>query len=248
VSTFYEGDFGAQLSVDIYEPDGFTPKLPLSATITVLNNSTTVLPSTSASVASGSAYYIIPSGSPITAEPAHLAVFFTVLVESGNQQTIPVYADVLPLDGSPVARAWQRKVAESAAHEDLVTDSMARQWVDDAVAFLSRRYGLTTHTSLLGTLTPAPSANEIEFYASVASLMARTSWWAGRGGSWRDEEISYNPNTIYAQEWARLDAYMESLNASAMLDGGVFNRFNADRVEGDARVADDHAYWYRPTT
>lgn len=240
---FFTGNYGGPLRTEVFEDDGITEKLPLSATITVLNmdTGTAVVENDACLVATGSAYYPIPSGSAITSTSAHMVAYMDVLVEAGNFLTNPIYFDVLDKVSYLIIEQWRRKVEESAPSDELLEDEDARDWIDAAVAFVSRRYGISTYTSTLGALSPTPTANDREFYAEVASLMARTAWHAGKG-KWRDEEMSLDPGPL-AKEWERLDIIMESANNNNIM--AVFESFNRDRVQGDGYKEDSPAYWYR---
>lgn len=239
----FVGNYGGPLITEVYESDGYTPKLPVSATITVLNmdTDTTVLSGAACLVATGSAYYSIPSGSPITSTSAHLVAFMDVLVEAGNLLTNPIYIDVLDKSSLLILNQWRKKVQEAAPSEELVQDEDARDWIDAAVAFVNKNYRDTGYTSTLGTISPSPTVNDREFFAEVGSLMARTSWWAGRG-KWRDEELSLDPGP-FKDEWARLDAIMSKDADKNMM--AVFDTFNRDRVQGDGYKEDSPLYWYR---
>jgi len=242
---YFVGNYGGPLRTEVYEDDGFTPKLPLSATITILNMDagTTVISNAPCLVASGSAYYSIPSGSPITSSSAHMVAYMDVLVESGNLLTNPIYFNVLDKASYSLITQWRRKVENSAPSIELLEDEDARDWIDAAVAVASRRYGVTTYTSTLGALTPAATANYREFYAELASLMARTAWHAGRG-KWRDEELSLDPGPL-ADEWARLDLIM-----TAGSNNDIFSRvdhYNRDHVFRDGSKYDSPLYWQLPS-
>ena len=240
---FFVGNYGGPLRTDVFEKDGVTPKLPLSAKVTILNMDagTTVVNNAVCQVVTGSAFYSIPSGSPATQTSAHMVAYMDVLVETGNFLTNPIYFDVLDKTSYLIIEQWRTKVRESAPSDELLEDEDARDWIDAAVAFVARRYGITTYTSTLGALSPTPTANDREFYAEVASLMARTAWHAGKG-KWRDEEMSLDPSP-FAQEWERLDAIMAAGANNSMM--AVFESFNRDRVQGDGYKEDSPAYWYR---
>ena len=242
---FFVGNFGGPLITEVYETDGLTPKLPLSATITVLNmnTETAVVEGAACQVQTGSAFYNIPSGSAITSSSAHMVAYMDVLVESGNLLTNPIYFDVLDKASYLILDQWRRKVEESSPSDELLEDEDARDWIDAAVAYVNKNYRATGYTSTLGAISPAPTANDREFFASVASLMARTSWHAGRG-KWRDTELSQDPGP-FKDEWARLDAVMSKDAYNAMLTGAVFESFNRDRVQGDGYKWDSGLYWYR---
>lgn len=238
----FVGNYGRHIETAVYGSDAVTPVLPLSATITVLNmdSGDTVLSGAAASVATGSAYYTIPSGSAITSSSAHMVAYLDVIKTSGNLHTYPVYFDVLDKASYLIIEQWRRKVEESAPSDELTEDEDARDWIDSAVSFVNKHYRDTGYTSILGSISPTPTANDREFFAEVASLMARTSWHAGKG-KWRDEEMSLDPGP-FANEWARLDALM-SKDADRNLMA-VFDTFNRDRVLGDGYKWDSGQYWY----
>lgn len=242
---FWVGNYGGPLRTDVYESDGVTPKLPLSATITVLNMDagTTVVENQACSVATGSAYYSIPSGSPITSSSAHMVAYMDVLVETGNLLTNPIYFDVLDKASYLILETWRRKVEEAAPSDDLLEDEDARDWIDSAVRYVNHHYRDTGYTSTLGALSPAPTANIREFFANVASLMARTSWWAGRG-KWRDEELSLDPGP-FKDEWDRLNALMAKDADRNLM--AVFDTFNRDHVFADSMKYSSPLYWYQPS-
>lgn len=240
---FFKGNYGGPLTTKVFENDGVTPKLPLSATITVLSMDTgaVVVENAICQVATGSAFYSIPSGSPITSSSAHMVAYMDVLVESGNLLTNPIYFDVLDKGSYLIIEKWRKKVENAAPSDDLLEDEDAREWIDSAVALVAKRYGVTTYTSTLGLLTPAPAINDMEFYAEVASLMARTAWWAGKG-NWRDEELSFNA-TPFKDEWERLDKIMSSASNEQMY--AVYDVFNRDRVLADYRKYDSPLWFYQ---
>ena len=241
----YVGNYGGPLRTEVFESDGVTEKLPLSATITVLNmdSGTTVVSNAACQVETGSAYYNIPSGSPITSSSAHMVAYMDVLVESGNLLTNPIYFDVLDKGSYLILDLWRRRVEESAPSDELLEDEDARDWIDAAVTYVNRHYRDTGYTSVLGSISPAPTANDREFFVGVASLMARTSWHAGKG-KWRDEELSLDPGP-FKDEWDRLDRLM-SKDADRNLMA-VFESFNRDRVQGDGYKEDSPLYWYQPS-
>lgn len=243
----FVGNYGGPLITEVFDTDGITPKLPLSARITVLNMDagTTVIESAACQVVTGSAFYNIPSGSPITSSSAHMVAYMDVLVENGNLLTNPIYFDVLDKTSYLIIEQWRKKVRESSPADELLEDEDARDWIDAAVAHVNKHYFDTGYTSTLGSISPTPTANDREFFASVASLMARTAWHAGKG-KWRDEELSLDPGPL-ADEWARLDALMSKSADKAMLSGAVFEAFNRDRVYGDGYKHDSPLYWYYPS-
>lgn len=241
----YVNNYGGPLRTEVFESDGTTPKLPLSATITVLNMDTgaTVVSGEACTVATGSAYYAIPSGSAITSSSAHLVAYMDVLIEAGNLLTNRISLDVLDKGSYLILDRWRRKVEESSPDDSLVEDEDARDWIDSAVAFVNHRYGDTGFTSTLGSLSPTPSASDIEFFASVASLMARTSWWAGKG-RWRDSELSFDPGP-FKDEWDRLEGSMAAHANNALY--AVYDVFNRDHVLDDDYKYNSDLWYYQPS-
>lgn len=239
---FYVGNYGGPLRTEVFEDDGVTEKLPVSATVTIINKDSgdTLVSGEACQVETGSAYYLIPSGSSVTSSSGHMVAYMDVLVESGNLLTNRIPFDVLSKASFLVIDKWLRKVENAAPSTSLLEDEDARDWIDSAVAFVNRRYGDQGYTSTLGDIDPAPTANDLEFFAEVASLMARTSWWAGRG-KWRDEEMSFDPGP-FKQEWDRLDFVMEAKNSNDLFQ--VVDEFNRDRVVEDGRKLDSPSYWY----
>lgn len=239
----YVGNYGGPLRTEVYDDDGTTPKLPLSATVSILNmdTGTTVVENAVCLVVTGSAYYNIPSGSSVTSSSAHMVAYMDVLVESGNLLTNAIYFDVLDKGSNMVLDMWRRKVEYAAPSDEVLTDEAARDWIDDAVRMVGRRYGITTYTSTLGSLSPTATANDLEFYASVASLMARTAWYAGKG-KWRDEEMSFDPGP-FRDEWERLDLIMGAGVAADTY--GVFSMYNRDNVLADGNKYDSPLWPYR---
>ena len=239
----YVGDFGIAIeSPTIYASDGINLLLPVSATVTILDMDagTTLVGSGTCSVASGSASYLLPSGSAVTSSSAHCIAYFAVERTSGSQQTYYTYFDVLDKGSHLILDTWRRKVSESAPSDELITDEAARDWIDDAVAEVGRRYGITTYTSTLGALSPTPTANDRQFYASVAALMARTAWWAGKG-TWRDGEMSLNVGP-FAAEWARLDTVMQAASDANLF--AVYQNYNRDNVLEDSFKYDSPLWPY----
>jgi hypothetical protein len=234
---FYVDDFGGPLTVNVFASDGETPVLPLSATIDIINMNTgaQVVTGGACTVASGLAAYTIPAGSPATATAGQYVGYITVLIEPLNQLTEEVYFNVFEKTSYLIIERWRAKTIDSAPTEDHVDDDEAREWIDQAVGWINKRFD-SGYTSTLAAISPTATATDTEFIASVASLMARTAWYAGRG-TYRDDEISYDARSI-AQEWEALDKYFAGLNTSALFDvvddsgytvDGVTNR-NRDGV------------------
>lgn len=214
---FYVSDYGGPLSVDVFAADGETPILPVSATIDILNMVTgaTVVSAAACLVTSGLASYVIPEASAATAEAGRFVGYISVLIETGNKQTEEVYYNVYAKTASLILERWRAKVIDSSIDDDHVDDDAAREWIDQAVGWINRRF-VSGYTSVLATIDPLPTDYDFEFIASVASLMARTAWFAGRG-SYRDDEISYDARGIRA-EWDVLDQFFVGLNTSALYD------------------------------
>lgn len=240
---YWVNNYGGPLVTEVVATDGITPLLPISATITILNinSGAVVVENAACQVATGSAFYPIPSGSSVTSTSAHYVGYMDVLVEAGNLLTNPIYFDVLDKASYLVIYRWRRKVAEAAPDVSLLEDEDARDWVDSAVAFVNRRYGDTGYTSTLGSIQPAPTANDLEFFAEVASLMARTAWWAGKG-SWRDGEMAMNASP-FKDEWERLDTIMAAKSSENLYQ--VVDVFNRDRVLVDSAKYDSPLWPYR---
>lgn len=238
---FYVGDYGGPLSINVFAADGETPILPVSATIDIINMQTgvTVVDDGVCIVQSGLASYVIPEASPATAEAGRFVGFITVLIETGNKQTEEVYYNVFSKTSYLILERWRAKVQDSAGDDDHVDDDAAREWIDQAVGEINRRFD-SGYTSVLGAVDPTPTAADMEFIASVASLLARTAWYAGRG-SYRDDEISYDARAIRA-EWEALDKWFVDLNTSDLYgtieDDQVTNR-NRDGVFYRGRYYDE---------
>jgi hypothetical protein len=88
----------------------------------------------------------------------------------------------------------------------------------------------------------------MEFFASVASLMARTAWWAGKG-NWRDSEMSFN-GTPFEEEWMKIQSVIEKVNADNWFADISFNgtMFNRDHVYYPGIKWDSPDYWERNST
>lgn len=214
---FYIGDYGGPLTISVFAIDGVTPVLPLSATIDIINMNTgaVIVNDASCSVSSGLASYAIPDGSAATATAGRYVGYVTVLVEAGNKLTEEVYFNVYEKTSYLILERWRAKVADSALSEDHIDDDAAREWIDQAIGWVNKRYE-SGYTSVLAAIDPVPTDYDTEFIASIASLLARTAWFAGRG-SYRDDEISYDARAIQA-EWTALAEYFLALNTSALYD------------------------------
>lgn len=239
---FYVGDYGGPLSVNVYAPDGETPLLPVSATIDIINMSdgSTVVNDGVCIVSSGLASYVIPEASPATATAGRYVGYITVLIEIGNKQTEETYYNVFEKTSYYILERWRAKVQDSALSEDHTDDDAAREWVDQAVDWIKRRFEDSPYASVLGAVDPLPTAKDMEFIASVASLMARTAWFAGRG-TWRDDEMSYDARGLQA-EWDVLDQFFTDLSVSGIYDTiepEAVTNFNRDGVFYRGRYYDE---------
>lgn len=229
---FYVGNYGGPLTVDVFGSDGETPILPVSATIDIINMETgaTVVDDGVCLVGSGLASYYIPEGSPATATAGRYVGFIDVLIEAGNKLTEEVYYNVFEKSSYLILERWRTKVVDSSPSPEHIDDDAAREWVDSAVGWINKHY-VSGYTSTLASIDPVPTDGDMEFIASVASLLARRAWYAGRG-SYRDDEISYDARGLQA-EMDALERYFAELNTSAIYDTitpyGVTNR-NRDGV------------------
>ena len=238
--TFYIGDYGPVPAAVLGE-DGLTPATPESATATVVNLHTgdTVIEDAPCYVEEGTAAYIIPEGSVITDSAARYVAYITVKIDATTQQTVQVPFDVLSKVSNLIVDRWRRKVEFAAPSEDAISDQEGRDWIDQAVGHLNTHYYDTGYTSSLATLTPntgvsVAGANETELFASVAALMARTAWWAGKG-NWRDEEMSLDTSPFW-QEWDRLKVALAAGGVSgwyAGLDDPLeqHSMYNRDKID-----------------
>lgn len=242
----YVSDHGVAIdSPTIYASDGVTLLLPVSATVDILNMDagTSLVSAGTCTVASGSASYTIPSGSAVTSSSAHCVAYFAVEVTADSRRTYVTYFDVLDKASYLILDRWRRKVESSSPDDSLITDEAARDWIDDAVDYVHNTWGITDYTSTLGVISPTPTSDVVEFYASVASLMARTSWWAGRG-RWRDGEMSLDPGP-FRDEWERLRASMQARADKGVF--AVFEVFNRDHVYDDGHKWDSPLWPYLPS-
>lgn len=247
----YVGNFGGPLTTEVFGPDGVTPELPVSASIDIIDMVTgdVIVDDGVCTIGSGLASYTIPSGSPVTAQAGRYVGYMDVLLESNNLQTNEIYLNVYDKTSYLIIERWRGKVVDSAPSEDQITDDKARNWIDDAVDWLNNRME-TGYTSVLAAIDPTPSTVFSEFVASVASLMARTAWYANKG-SWRDDELSYDARAIRA-EWTALDQYFEDLNTSGIFDAiepTSVSNFNRDDVffRGLAFLEDNYyRQWHWP--
>lgn len=250
---YYLNDYGP-VTATITDVDGETPILPLSGTATIVNQHTgdVIVSDASCQVASGSITYLIPDGSPLTTTSARYVAFLTAEIDSTTKTTLAVPFDVLDKASSLVVDRWRRKVEFSAPPNapdgsDPLSDEEGRDWVDQAVGLINR-YKDTGYTSTLAAITPSPTANDIEFIATVASLMARTAWWAGKG-DWTDDEMAMRTNP-FTVEWNRIFAILRANDGDEWweesLDGSTFqfNNYNRDKVYGPGIKYDSTDYWY----
>lgn len=214
---FYVGNYGGPLTVDVYGADGETPVLPVSATIDIFNMGTgdQVLNDGVCSVASGLASFTIPEGASYMDTAGRYVAYIDVIIETGNKQTEEVYFNVYEKGSSLIVERWRAKVKDAAPSEDHIDDDAAREWIDQAVGWINKRY-TSGYVSTLASIDPAPPDYDLEFIAYVASFLARKSWWAGRG-SYRDDEISYDARALAAEEFA-LEKYFVDLDSSGIYD------------------------------
>jgi hypothetical protein len=244
---FYIND-NYPLTVDVFAADGETPVLPESATIDIINQTSGVEVVTGAScqVASGLATYYVLSGTDVALNAGNYVGYIRVVIDADITLTQAVPFNVLTKGSYIAVDRWRHKVQDSAPSEDHISDDHGRDWIDDAVGYLNTKYD-TTYLSTLGVITPAPSAGFVELVARVASLMARSAWWAGKG-TWRDAEMSFD-GTPFAAEWAALEATVSVALNDTWFDldigGTVYNR---DNVFYDGVKYDSPDYWYRTST
>lgn len=210
---FYLNDYGP-ITANVFDVDGVTPVTPLSGTATIVDQSTgTVLVEDAAcQVGLGTITYVVPPDSDVTANSGKYSVYLTAEIDATTKNTTVVALDVLEKGGFGIVERWRRKVEFSAPTyapdgTDPLGEAEGRDWIDQAVDHINAHYFDTGYTSLLGTLTAKPgvdepTATQVEFFASVAALMAQTAWWAGKG-NWRDEEMSLDTGP-FAARWQAL--------------------------------------------
>ena len=236
------------LTIDVYADDGVTPVLPDAATIDIFNQVTGDQPvaGASCSVSSGLATYLVLSGSTVGQTSGRYIGYMRVEIDANNARTLAIPFDVLDKASILPVMRWRSKVRDASPDDDHISDAHGREWIDSAVDFLNKRYE-TGLSSILGTISPTPSTTEVDFIASVASLLARYSWWAGKG-TWRDSEMSFD-GTPFQTEWERLEsAILTSANDdwfATDMGGTVYNR---DRVYYDGVKYDSALYWERLST
>ncbi len=247
-TVFYLND-NYPLTADVFAPDGVTPVLPQSATIDIVNQVTgdTLVTEGSCTVASGLATYYVLSGSDVAQNPGIYMGYMRVTFDAITTQTIALPFDVLDKKSYLAVDRWRNKVEDSAPDSEHISDEHGREWIDQAVDYLNGRFALG-YTSLLGTISPAPTTNDLEFIASVASLMARTMWWAGKG-NWKDGELSYF-GTPLQQEWEKLDDQIGIIVSATdgedwFSDTTSADMYNRDRTYWDGRKYDSPHYWHR---
>jgi hypothetical protein len=216
--------------------------------IDVVNQITgvTVVTGATCAVASGLATYLITSGSFIAQTPGRYVGYMRVQLDAQTADTFALPFDVLDKGSYLVVDRWQRKVADSAPTQDHDDDEHARDWIDQAVDYLNRKYTLG-YTSVLGMVNPHPDSTAVEMIASVASVMARAAWWAGKG-NWRDAEMTFDA-TPFKDEWDRIDAEITRLLDTGWTDNSFSGTmFNRDSVYYDGVKLDSPDYWNRWST
>lgn len=243
------------LSVVTFEEDGQTPATADEATVDIYDQASglKMVDAGTCDIDEGLVTYWIMPDSSVSTIPGRYVAFFRVELNELNIQTHRVPFNVLQKGSDLIIEKWLAKVRDSAPSEDHTTEDHARDWVDAAVAHMGKHYQ-TQYTSLLATITAlpgtdAPGANEIEFFADVAALMARTAWWAGKG-NWRDEEMSLDTGPFW-REWNDLKSLLDSTAGSEWYSGTFdqHNMYNRDKVDvwGHPDVPDDYldAAWLR---
>lgn len=252
---FYLNDYGP-VTADVLDPlDGFTPILPLSGTATFVNQHTgvAVVQDAGCTVASGTCTYTIPDGSPITETSARYIAYMSVVIDASTKKTLAIPIDVLDKGSYFVVDRWRRKVEFSAPDyapdgSDPLSDAEGRDWIDQAVDMINR-YWETGYSSTLASITPNPTTNDVEFIASVASLMSRTAWWAGKG-EWRDDEMAFSDGP-FRVEWNRVfdvlqqnsgDDWYEDYDAATSSE--QWDNYNRDRIFYPGVKIDSPDYWW----
>lgn len=252
---YYLGDYGP-ITAEVTDLDG-SPITPISGSATVVNqhSGAAVVTNASADVGAGTITYNIPEGSDITNTSARYVVYLTAELDATTKVTSTVVLDVLDKASYLIVDRWRRKVEFAAPNQDALSDQEGRDWIDQAVSTLNGQYYDTGYTSVLGSLTPntgvsAAGANEIEYFASVAALMARTAWWAGKG-NWRDEEMSLDTGPFF-KEWETLRNVFNSSGVSEWYNiNQIYDQhsmFNRDKTDayGFANQPDryyDASWW-----
>lgn len=247
---FYLDDYGP-VTATVTDLDG-TPILPLAGRCTVVNQHTgaEIVTNASCQVASGSMTYFIPQGSPITTTSARYVAYMQAEIDVSSALTVQVPFDVLDRSAYLVVDRWRRKVEFSAPDtwdgSDPISDEEGRDWIDQAVDLINR-YWDTGYTSTLASISPAPTHNDIEFIATVASLLARTAWWAGKG-EWRDDEQSFSASPFNV-EWNRIFGILRDKQEEGWFDGVddptvSYDNYNRDRVYSPGVKLDSGGYWW----
>lgn len=238
--TFFVNDKGP-LSANVYDADGVTPVTPASATIDVVNQHTgvQVVNGGACSVDVGLASYLVTPA--VTATAGRYVGYMRVVIDGNEERTIPLYFDVLDKGSYLIVDIWRRKVLLSAPNGDAISDDAARDWIDQAVSHITRHY-FDIGSSILASISPAPSAGDRELIAQVASLMARSSWYAGKG-NWSDEEMRFSAEP-FIEEWRFLQRLLTRRAEEALFVS--YEDFNRDRVVYDGIKLDSPDYWWKP--
>lgn len=235
---FYVGDSGPVPAIVTDGEGNFAT--PVSATATVVNvhNGEVVALNEACLVGEGVASWIMPVGHAASITSARYVAYITVTLDATTKTTASVPFDVLDKSSYLIVDRWRRKVEFSAPNDEAISDQEGRDWIDQAVSHLNGQWYNTGYTSVLGSLTPnegvdAAGQNEIEFIASVAALMARTAWWAGKG-NWRDEEMSLDVGPFH-REWEQLKGVIVTQGDNAWYSGvsdplEQHNMYNRDKV------------------
>lgn len=245
---FYLDDYGP-ITADISDADG-NPLAPIGGSAIIVNQHTgeVVEPSGSVTTGSGTITYLIPNASPITAVSGRYIAYLTAEIDSTTKSTVAIPFDVLDKNSYLAVDRWRRKVEFSAPDtapdgSDPLSDEEGRDWIDQAVGLINRYYA-SGYTSTLASIIPSPTANDIEFIATVASLMARTAWWAGKG-EWRDDEMAFTA-TPFTIEWNRIFAILQQqASGDWYTDDYMVDNFNRDRVVYGGVKLDSPDYWYQ---
>lgn len=229
---FYSGDAGP-VPATVVDDEG-EPLTPLSATATVVNVHTgiTMAEDESCVVGPGTATWIMSTGHPVSIAPARYVVYISVQIDETTKTTVAIPIDVLDKSSYFAVDRWRRKVEFAAPNLDSISDQEGRDWVDQAVDYLSRNYGFE-YSSTLAMITPAVDRTMTEYIAEVAALMARTAWWAGKG-NWRDEEMSFD-GTPFQREWERLEGSLTTDSISSWYTGDNVSHqrdmYNRDKTD-----------------
>jgi hypothetical protein len=250
--TFHVGDYGPVSG--IVTDDQGELDTPLSGTATVVNQHTgeVVVENGACTIGLGFITYYIPEGSDISENAGRYIVYLSAEMDANTKLSDAISVDVIEKSASLAVDRWRRKV-EFAAPEfapdgtNPLSEAEGRDWIDQAVDFINRYYD-TGYTSTLASITPEPTANDVEFIASVASLMSRTAWWAGKG-EWRDDEMSWSDGP-FRVEWNRIFAVINQKKTSDdwytdYLDETTnYDNYNRDRVFYPGKKYDSGDYWW----